>query len=224
MVFDLSGYDDVASRIDKFFAEHPVPAGRILTRILSDVNALEECVIQAEVWIGETLIATGHASEKRGQGNVNRTSHLENCETSAIGRALANMNYKTRPAAPRPSRQEMQKASAPVLTLPRADPREIRRRAIYDAFREVGDNAEWRRGKLAQILGYSVVHAGKAFEEMTEPELCKVETWIATGALPEPNAEETPDETPVADANREGPEPARLSPSEAARTREAIAK
>lgn len=219
MSFDLSGYDDVASRIDKFFAEHPVPEGRILTRILSDLGALEECVIQAEVWIGETLIATGHASEKRGQGTVNRTSHLENCETSAIGRALANMNYKTRPLAPRPSRQEMQKASAP-LPAPPVSPLAERRLAVYGAFKDVGDNAEWRRGKLAQILGYSVVHAGKAFEEMTEAELGKVETWIETGALPEREGEEPPAEP----AGMERPQAASISHSEETRTRETIAR
>jgi len=35
------------------------------------------------------IVGTGHAEEIRGQGPVNRTSALENCETSAIGRALA---------------------------------------------------------------------------------------------------------------------------------------
>lgn len=35
------------------------------------------------------VIATGHAKEDEGSTNINRTSHVENCETSAIGRALA---------------------------------------------------------------------------------------------------------------------------------------
>ena len=36
----------------------------------------------------KVLLATGHAKEVQGQGMVNGTSHIENCETSAVGRAL----------------------------------------------------------------------------------------------------------------------------------------
>jgi hypothetical protein len=75
------------------------------------------CVIKAELWIelregGEdyrSLRATGYAEEVRGEGNVNRTSHVENCETSAIGRALANLGYAGSDMTKRPSREEMQK-------------------------------------------------------------------------------------------------------------------
>jgi len=35
------------------------------------------------------VIATGHAHEERGSSNINKTSYVENCETSAVGRALA---------------------------------------------------------------------------------------------------------------------------------------
>jgi hypothetical protein len=38
-----------------------------------------------------TIVGSGMAEEIRGQGNVNKTSALENCETSAIGRALASL-------------------------------------------------------------------------------------------------------------------------------------
>ena len=48
--------------------------------------------------------------EKAGQGYVNKTSHVENCETSAIGRALANMGLH---GSKRPSREEMQKTQQP---------------------------------------------------------------------------------------------------------------
>jgi NADH/NAD ratio-sensing transcriptional regulator Rex len=65
-------------------------------------------VVKAYVYLGDTLVSTGLAYEKNGEGYVNKTSHLENCETSAIGRALANFNYA---GSKRPSREEMQKAS-----------------------------------------------------------------------------------------------------------------
>jgi hypothetical protein len=67
------------------------------------------CVIRAELWLGEQLIATGYAEEVRNSGNVNRTSHVENCETSAIGRALANCGMAGSDMTKRPSREEMSK-------------------------------------------------------------------------------------------------------------------
>jgi hypothetical protein len=67
------------------------------------------CVIRAELWLGEMLISTGYAEEVRGAGNVNRTSHVENCETSAIGRALANCGMAGSDMTKRPSREEMSK-------------------------------------------------------------------------------------------------------------------
>nr|HQU93734.1 hypothetical protein [Pyrinomonadaceae bacterium] len=50
---------------------------------------------------------TGHAFEIRGQGYVNTTSFIENGETSAVGRALANLGFKIENGIA--SREEMQK-------------------------------------------------------------------------------------------------------------------
>jgi hypothetical protein len=111
MRFDLDAYETVDSRLEKFWGEHP--NGRVETRLLSDPAALDECVFWAGVWfdLAETHPrGVGHASEKRGGGGANQTAHLENAETSAIGRALANAGYKTKKDAPRASREEMRKA------------------------------------------------------------------------------------------------------------------
>jgi hypothetical protein len=67
------------------------------------------CVIRAELWLEDVCIATGYAEEVRGAGNVNRTSHVENCETSAVGRALANAGMAGTDVNKRPSREEMAK-------------------------------------------------------------------------------------------------------------------
>lgn len=105
MAFNLDDYEPVASRLDRFLKAHP--DARVITDLvhyLSDV-----AVFKAELWLDGEIIATGWAEEIRGQGNVNRTSHLENCETGAVGRALANAGMSGSDINKRPSREEMQK-------------------------------------------------------------------------------------------------------------------
>jgi hypothetical protein len=115
VAFDLSSYEPVAERLDRWLnakiagyeaSTNDYP--RVLTRMVSEPGA-DICVIRAELWLGEQLIATGYAEEVRGAGNVNRTSHVENCETSAIGRALANCGMAGSDMTKRPSREEMSK-------------------------------------------------------------------------------------------------------------------
>ena len=115
MAFDLSSYEPVAERLDRWlenriggFMSSTNDYPRVLTRMVSEPGA-DICVIRAELWLGEMLISTGYAEEVRGQGNVNRTSHVENCETSAIGRALANCGMAGSDMSKRPSREEMSK-------------------------------------------------------------------------------------------------------------------
>ena len=105
MAFDLSDYEPVASRLDRFLKAHP--DARVITDLvhyLADV-----AVFKCELWIDGEIIATGWAEEIRGQGNVNKTSHVENCETSALGRALSNAGLSGSDYTKRPSREEMGK-------------------------------------------------------------------------------------------------------------------
>jgi hypothetical protein len=115
MGFNLDDYEPVAARLDRWLKDkldgykastNDYP--RVLTRMISEPGA-DICVIRAELWLGENMIATGYAEEVRGAGNVNRTSHVENCETSAIGRALANCGMAGSDMSKRPSREEMAK-------------------------------------------------------------------------------------------------------------------
>ena len=63
------------------------------TEILSIDESIETyVVIKASLKIGENVY-TGHAYEVFGSSNINKTSHVENCETSAVGRALAFAGY-----------------------------------------------------------------------------------------------------------------------------------
>ena len=105
--FDLSNYETVETRLAKFWEEYP--NGRIHTNIYHyDENKI---LFAAEIYkdaADEKPVSTGYAEELRDASPVNRTSHVENAETSAIGRALANFKFQSK-SAPRPSREEMQK-------------------------------------------------------------------------------------------------------------------
>lgn len=102
--FNINEYETVQERLPKFFIRYP--EGRVITELKSPVDSLDTVVFQASLYNGEILLSTGWAFEKAGSGYVNKTSHLENCETSAIGRALANITIH---GDKRPSREEMQK-------------------------------------------------------------------------------------------------------------------
>ena len=113
MAFDLSQYEPVAERLDRWLKKSEQFNPRVLT-YMESIPGADVCVIKAELWLGDTRIATGYAEEIRGSGNVNRTSHVENCETSAIGRALANAGYAGSDMTKRPSREEMSKVNRPI--------------------------------------------------------------------------------------------------------------
>lgn len=77
-------YVEVNQRI-KFFREN-YDNGKILTDIISIENGV--CIMKATIFINDDIVATGHAYEKEGSTFINKTSYIENCETSAVGRAL----------------------------------------------------------------------------------------------------------------------------------------
>ena len=115
MGFNLDDYEPVAARLDRWLenrysgymaSTNDYP--RVITQMISEPGA-DICVMRAELWLGEMLISTGYAEEVRGAGNVNRTSHVENAETSAVGRALANAGMAGSDVNKRPSREEMSK-------------------------------------------------------------------------------------------------------------------
>ena len=119
MGFNLDDYEPVAVRHSRWLEQHP--NGRTITHMVSTPGA-DICVIRAELWLEDVCIATGYAEEVRGAGNVNRTSHVENCETSAVGRALANAGMAGTDVNKRPSREEMIKVqnTAPKMRITQA--------------------------------------------------------------------------------------------------------
>jgi hypothetical protein len=106
--FDPARYATVAERIALFYRSHP--NGRIQTELIN--RDAVSVTFKALVFRGETdtvPAATGWATEREGDGDINTVACLENTETSAIGRALANLGFTA--AKERPSVEEMRKAS-----------------------------------------------------------------------------------------------------------------
>ena len=106
--FNPAGCAPVAERITQFYDAHP--NGRIVTELMS--RSASEVVFRASVYRDATEpgpAATGWAAEREGDGDVNEVACLENTETSAVGRALANLGFTA--SRLRPSAEEMAKAA-----------------------------------------------------------------------------------------------------------------
>lgn len=114
MRFDPNDYETVESRIKRFYETYP--DGRIITEneTTAEDRQISTWVVKAYVYLtdgdqaNELPKATGYAFEVDGGQGANKTAALENAETSAIGRALANMGMSGNKRA---SREEMEKVS-----------------------------------------------------------------------------------------------------------------
>jgi hypothetical protein len=108
-MFNLADYETVEVRLEKFIKDYP--NFRIATELESfqSNRYIVKAYLYKDINDGVSW-ATGYAEETISERGVNSTSALENCETSAIGRALANAGYAAK--GKRPSRQEMSKVVA----------------------------------------------------------------------------------------------------------------
>ena len=105
----IEDYEPVASRLARFWEKHP--EGRVITKLITFEG--DRVIVQADIYVDredDRPVATDFAEEIRGSSNVNKTSHVENACTSAIGRALADCDFASSTDwTKRPSREEMSK-------------------------------------------------------------------------------------------------------------------
>ena len=82
-------YATVAQRLQEFRKRYPL--AQITTHLEKDEDNI--VIYSCAIWVDGVVIATGWAEEVRGSSNINKTSALENAESSSLGRALAFMGF-----------------------------------------------------------------------------------------------------------------------------------
>jgi hypothetical protein len=179
--FSPDQYATVAERIELFYSRFP--EGRINTELVTREGG--EITFKALVYrtAAETLAAaTGWASEREGDGDVNTVACLENTETSAVGRALANLGFTA--STKRPSLEEMEKVARVRRALFLRDTQGTQRTLslaeadVIDDFLELLAKAETKGlpQKRAEVLRLRV----SARAGLPPSRLLKIETALRT--------------------------------------------
>lgn len=109
---NLQDYEEVKERLPRFWQEFP--EGAVRTELVEWRD--DQFVVKASLFrFSEDAqpMSTGFAHERLGGQGANKDAALENCETSAIGRALANGTFAS-DKKPRPSREEIRKVAPPL--------------------------------------------------------------------------------------------------------------
>ena len=148
-------YAEVNQRVKAFRTLYP--EGFITTEILCREGGL--CIIKATVGHyadGKSVIlATGTAYEKEGSSQINRTSYIENCETSAVGRALGMAGFgidtsiesadEMNNALLQQNTSDVQKTVQAVQAAPHVQkPVQAEQAAPYDILQETAADSELR--------------------------------------------------------------------------------
>jgi hypothetical protein len=147
-------YVTVAERIEQFHAAYQ--EGKILTTIVEHDREAGFILMRAEVYRkadDAQPAATGHAYEYKTDGPAQRSSYIEVCETSSVGRALAMLGFEVKRGIA--SREEMEKSSraASAKQKPAAAPAPDPRHAALDTqIKQAWKDAGYEPEKLTQTL------------------------------------------------------------------------
>jgi hypothetical protein len=160
MAFNINEYDPVEVRLARYIADFPDFA--ISTEVVEATAS--RFIVRASIfrtYLDTMPFATGLAYEMVTDRGVNQTSALENCETSAIGRALANAGYAAK--GKRPSQSEMAKVIAAETSKTIYGRPNSRSAAVESALRESFDNDKkepepvaWTVGEVVDAIGTQI--------------------------------------------------------------------
>jgi hypothetical protein len=164
--FNPEEYITVAERIALFYAKFP--EGRIVTEMIPLDTEASAVVMKAFVYRkadDAEPAATGHACEAKGGNGANQTSHIENAETSAVGRAIVNLGFevKRQPQPRQPAQRVEQPPKKSKLT-----PEEKRAKSI-DRIRELRQQAV-----DLNVPGLSTFDLKGALDRMSDDELTEL--------------------------------------------------
>ena len=171
--FNLSDYEPVEDRLARFWAEHP--NGRVATYLVHHADG--QYIVKSELYreaTDEHPWSTGYAEETVATRGVNQTSALENCETSSLGRCLANAG--SAPKAKRPSREEMMKVER--MTKP---PTRINLEALKLALAGYSSDTQERKAYVLRTLGLSSLGN---LNELTDDQIELVSKSLKNGTAP----------------------------------------
>ena len=172
-------YVEVNERI-KYFRTSPDYAGFSLSSTMIHFDA-DACVIQATICDAQgKVIATGYAQEDRTSSNINKTSYVENCETSAWGRALANLGIgidtsiaSSNEVSMAIAKQEKQEAKAAPKSTPKApevqsdEVIELYEKAVF-TLEGIKDEAERVKMRNAILNKYGEVYTPQQIESLSK--------------------------------------------------------
>lgn len=170
----LDDYEPVEDRLRRFWDEHP--NGRVFTELVNG-HAGDSVIMVASVYKDKADLypdATGYAQETPGSNPVNKTSWIENCETSAIGRALANMGYA--PKGARPSREEIQKPLRGRAQKPAA---KYKPRASHIRLLDAAKDASVDDALRHRIIAYLTRGAHTSVKTLTDDQADKITAQLA---------------------------------------------
>lgn len=176
---DIKGkdYAEVNQRIKAFRMVYP--NGTIKTEMLSNENGV--CIFKATIWNDNKLLATGTAYEKENSTFINKTSYIENCETSAIGRALGIAGFGIDVSVA--SAEEVQNAIN-NQTISKEDAEEYKinfgkysGKTIKEIYEEKPDYVEWLMNNTKDETIVKVIEIVTGLVKPSEEELDN-RTWL----------------------------------------------
>ena len=167
MGFNLQDYETVEERLAKFWSQYP--DGRVATELVYHDEM--RFIFKASVFrnaTDENPMATGYAEERVDSNpkRVNFASAAENCETSSLGRALANGIWATK--GKRPSREEMDKVNRTANLRPEVA-------SLKERLKSVSTDATERKLFVERAIGRKDIGA---LEELTTKEVDDVNALI----------------------------------------------